>query len=251
MNYQTSREQYSHLFPTDHEKAAAFDQIAEQYYMCNFGSMSKADFDVLMFSIYLERILDKSEADMNSYSDYKLSKLLGITQSRISSLKVKKELKYPYAGFDWKQSFLRLSENARYENGKIKINIPDKNLYIEIKNFIESNGGFVETQLSPSLLQISPEFYLDLMFEMIDEEKKPGIKKAIANEMKKWKIDPSDFEEKRKSIGTTLKESVSDNSSDLICGLLEIIVGNTVSPLAKPVGEIIISLIKSQTGKIK
>ena len=141
MTYQFSKEQYQRLFPSEKEKANAFDQIAEQYYMCNFGSISKADFDVLMFSIYLDRILENSEADLNSYSDYKLSKLLGITQSRISSLKVKKELKYPYAGFDWKQSFLRLSENARYENGKIKINIPDKNLYIEIKNFIESDGN--------------------------------------------------------------------------------------------------------------
>lgn len=251
MTYQFSREKYQNLFPTDKEKADAFDQIAEQYYMCNFGSMSKADFDVLMFSIYLDRILEASEADINSYSDYRLSKLLGITQSRISSLKVKKELKYPYAGFDWKQSFLRLSTNARYENGKIKINIPDKNLYIEIKNFIESNGGFVETQLSPSLLQISPEYYLDLMYEMVNEEKKPEIRKSIANEMKKWKIDPSGFEDKHKSIGTTLKESVSDNSSDLICGLLEIIVGSSIAPLAKPVGEIIIKLIKSQMGKIK
>lgn len=170
MNHQSSREKYESLFKTDKDKAVAFDMIAEQYYMCNFGSMSKADFDVLMFSIYLDRILETSEADINSYSDYRLSKLLGITQTRICSLKVKKELKYPYAGFNWKESFMRLSENARYDKGKIKINIPDKNLYIEIKNFIESNGGFIETQLSPTLLQISPEFYLDLMYEIVDDD---------------------------------------------------------------------------------
>lgn len=246
MNYQTSREQYSHLFPTDHEKAAAFDQIAEQYYMCNFGSMSKADFDVLMFSIYLDGILDKSEADMNSYSDYKLSKLLGITQSRISSLKVKKELKYPYAGFDWKQSFLRLSENARYENGKIKINIPDKNLYIEIKNFIEFNGGFVETQLSPSLLQISPEYYLDLMYEMVDDADKPKIREAMEYELNKWKVDTSDFGEQNKSIGTILKESSIDNASDLICDLLNILAGPLAAVIAKPVIDPVIRLIKKQ-----
>ena len=46
MTYQHSKEQYQNLFPTDKEKAAAFDQIAEHYYMCNFGSMSKADFDI-------------------------------------------------------------------------------------------------------------------------------------------------------------------------------------------------------------
>ena len=235
INFQTSKEKYNNLFPTDKEKAAAFDQIADQYYMCNFGSIPKTDLDILMFSIYLDKILDKSEDDMNSYSDYKLSKLLGITQSRISSLKVKKELKYPYAGFNWKQSFLRLSENARFENGKIKINIPDRNLYIEIKNFIEANGGFVETQLSPSLLQISPEYYLDLMYEMVDDADKPKIKEAIESELKKWKISVADFGERQKSFGTLLKESAIDNAPDLICDLLDIFAGPLVSSISKPV----------------
>lgn len=254
MNYQLSRENYKSLFKTDKDKAAAFDMIAEQYYMCNFGAMSKADFDVLMFSIYLDRILDTSESDISSYSDYRLSKLLGITQSRISSLKVKKELKYPYDGFDWKQSFLRLSENARYENGKIKINIPDKNLYIEIKNFIESNGGFVETQLSPSLLQISPEYYLDLMYEMVDDADKPKIRKAMEYELNKWKVDTSDFGEHQKTFGTLLKESMVDNTPDLICELLEIIGGPLLSSLAKPAIKpavtTAIRLLKNKTSKI-
>ena len=242
MTYQFSKEQYQRLFPSEKEKANAFDQIAEQYFMCNFGSMSKADFDVLMFSIYLDRILENSEADLNSYSDYKLSKLLGITQSRISSLKVKKELKFPYAGFDWKQSFLRISENARYENGKIKINIPDKNLYIEIKNFIESNGGFVDTQLSSSLLQISPEFYLNLLYEMVDDNRKPEIHKAMEYELKEWKVDISEFG--KKSIGTILKESASENSLDLICSLLDVIVSGSFVPLAKPAISAIIDFMK-------
>ena len=50
---QSSREEYDSLFKTDADKATAFDMIAEQYYMCNFGSMSKDDFDVLMFLIYI------------------------------------------------------------------------------------------------------------------------------------------------------------------------------------------------------
>ena len=87
-------ENYEKLFQTfegneDIEgKAQAFDKLAEKYYYCNFGSTSKADLDVLMFSIYIERILDKSQKDFNSYSDYTLSKNLGITQSKISNLKV-------------------------------------------------------------------------------------------------------------------------------------------------------------------
>ena len=130
---------YQDLFD-EKSKIEAFDKIAKNYYCCNFGSMQKSDLDVLMFSILIDRILEKTEEDFNTYSDYTLSKKLGITQQRISNLKIKKELKYPYEKFDWRKSFARLVKNARFEDEKIKIYIPDPNLFLEIKNSIESNG---------------------------------------------------------------------------------------------------------------
>ena len=36
-------------------KIKAFDEIAKHYYNKNFGTMQKFDFDVLMFSIYIEQ----------------------------------------------------------------------------------------------------------------------------------------------------------------------------------------------------
>jgi hypothetical protein len=70
------QQQYNELFSSESEKAKAFDKIAEQYYYGNFGRMQKADFETLIFSLYLDRILDKSEQNMLSYSDYTLSKYL-------------------------------------------------------------------------------------------------------------------------------------------------------------------------------
>ena len=67
-------------------KAEAFDQIAYEYYLGNFGTMTKTDFETLLFSLYLERILKKSESDLNTYSGYTLSKQLGITQERVGTL---------------------------------------------------------------------------------------------------------------------------------------------------------------------
>lgn len=154
-----AKARYEELFPSNDIKAEAFDKIAEKYYYANFGSTSKADLDVLLFSLYIERILKDSQGEFTSYSDYTLSKLLGITQSRISNLKVKKELQYPYPSFSWKEAFARIIDNYRYENGKIKLHIPDKNLYLELKNVIESAGGYVDVQLNSSLLQISPEYF--------------------------------------------------------------------------------------------
>lgn len=44
-------------------------------------------------------------------------------------MKVRKELVYPYEDFSWKKSFELVSKKATFENGKIKIYIPDKKLF--------------------------------------------------------------------------------------------------------------------------
>lgn len=180
---------YEELFSSVEAKANAFDEIAKQYYFCNFGSMSKTDLDTLMFSIYIDRILEQEEDDFNAYSDYTISKELGITQTKISNLKVRKQLKYPYEKFDWRKSFARICQNARFENGKIKIYIPDKNLYLELQNVIESKGGYVDFALNQKLLVLSPEYFVDLMFEISDEEDRKELQEALVIELKKYNKD--------------------------------------------------------------
>lgn len=196
---------YRELFPDAESKAKAFDKLAECYYFCNFGSMSKADLDLLMFSEYLDRILERSESNLNSYSDYTLSKQLGITQSRISSLKEKKQLKYPYEKFVWEESFLRVCDNARYENGRIKIHIPDRNLYLEIKNAVESMGGYVDVQLNSTLLQISPEYFVNLLMVIQNESDRDKFRKNLRKKLK-TKSDDVDFFDS-KETATVLKEN--------------------------------------------
>lgn len=107
---------------------------------------------------------------MDSYSDYTLSKLLGITRSRISNLKIKKELKYPYEDFVLEKSFAEIVNNYRYEDGKIELFIPDKNLYYKIKNAIENVDGYAEVQLNTTLLQITPRYFVDLILATTEEK---------------------------------------------------------------------------------
>ena len=56
-----SQQRYNELFPNDAIKAKAFDEIAKQYYFCNFGTMQKSDSDVLLFSLYIDQILKQTE----------------------------------------------------------------------------------------------------------------------------------------------------------------------------------------------
>lgn len=228
------KHQYENLFPTDKTKAEAFDTIAEQFYFCNFGTMQKTDIETLLFSLYLDRILDQSEANMEEYSDYKLSKILGITQNRVGTLKERKQLKYPYENFNWKESFKRIMEHARYEKGRVKLNIPDRNLFIEVKNAIELHGGYIETQMSANLLQVSLEYYIDLILCVSDETNNEKIRKKLAEELQRTgNCTDIEYSEK-KSVGDILKETKGEIAAWMIGELISAcipVAGGTIKKI--------------------
>lgn len=133
---------------TQEEKAKKFDEIALNYYNVNFGNFSKSQIDLLMFSIYLDKLIETNQ----NFDDYSLSKQLGIVQSSIRQLKKKKQLIYP-RDYKWYEAFLEYCQNAQFDKSdRIVINIPDPNVYIELQNAIEEIGGYVEVQLNSILL---------------------------------------------------------------------------------------------------
>ena len=219
---------YEELFFNEAEKAKAFDKIAEQYYFGNFGRMQKSDFEILLFSLYLEQILYCSEEEMQKYSDYELSKALGVTQAKIRSLKERKELQYPYPDFDWKRSFARVVNYAQYEKGKIKINIPDKSLYLEIKNAIEINGGYVDMQLNPALLQVDPKDFFDLVELVSDEDVRKKVRTTIQQRVQEKYPDISFLSQK--PIGRLLKSS----GIQVGCAFIGDLLGAMVPVLGQP-----------------
>ena len=176
---------YNELFCNTEDVVNAFQLIAREFYWGNFGRLSKSDMETLMFHIYMEQLLKvKGDSNFNEYSDYRIAKDLGISQSKVSSLKLKKQLQYPHS-FDWRASLARISNRCRYEAGKIKLQIPDINLYYEIKNAVEENGGFVDVSLTPKLLQISPEYFLDLLEAICEDESRKQLKKKLRENLRK------------------------------------------------------------------
>lgn len=236
MTQEKAKEKYNELFATEADKAAAFDKIARRFYFANFATMSKSDFETLLFSLYLEQILNCSENNYDAYSDYTLSKVLGVPQSRISTLKVRKELQYPYSKFDWKESFKRISQRAIYEDGKIRLYIPDRNLYLEIKNAVETSGGYVEMQLSPNLLQIRPEYFVDLVLAISDDDDRKKASEEIKKRVKE-KDKAIEFME-RKSFGQQLGGFAPEIIADLLSNIPG--VGPLVGTLFKNVCKAII-----------
>lgn len=194
------------------EKVKAFDDISMLFYNSNFGSASKAEIELLMFHIYLEKLINKLKdkdglINYKECSDYKISNDLGITQQQVKSLKIKKQLRYPTNDFEWKRSLASLTKYARYDQAshKIEIGIPDPNLYIEIKNYIEEMGGFIDIQLNSKLLKMRAEYYIDLIVSLEDEASRKEIIKELKKQIKKSGKDESQFDEKH--IGKSLLET--------------------------------------------
>lgn len=69
------------------------------------------------------------------------------------------------------------------------LNIPDPNLYLEIQNFIEEQGAYVEKKLNSKVLQLRAEYYIDLILALETEETR---KKAIKKLKKQFKADGKD-----------------------------------------------------------
>lgn len=212
---------------SDEDKIRMFDEIAKHYYKFNFGQMSKSEMDLLMFHFYIEKlnsdhINEDGTIDYRECSDYKISKDLGITQQRIRNLKVKDQLQYPKDDYDWEKALAALTKNARYDKNtnKITLNIPDPNLYIEIQNFIEEKGAYVEKQLNSKILQIRAEYYIDLVLAVEDKDNRKKIIKELKKDFKKSGADDDAFDELE--IGKSLIESAVNVTSIManISGLI-------------------------------
>lgn len=222
----------------DSFKIRVFDKLANEYFERNFGSLSKSDLETLLFSEYIEYLIDKRK----DFDDYTLSKQLGVTQTRIRSLKERKELKYPIDpdgnGEYWKKSFVKSIDNAKYDDEKKRIIIPiqDINVLIEIRHQIENLGWYDEYQLNKKLLTINMNCFVDLCNslsqnnELFTKEVKSRIRElALEEGVGKELVDfASDI------TMDGLKSFVMNASGEIICEVLKLIpFGGVAGALVK------------------
>ena len=116
----------------------------------------------------------------------------------------------------------RSIKNARYdkESRKVTVNIPDPNLYLEIQNFIEENGAYVEKQLNSKILQIRAEYFIALVVESEEDKTKQKIIKELKRHFSSIEKENFVFDERK--IGEALIDSAEDIATivGLISGLL-------------------------------
>lgn len=217
---------------TKNEKADAFDIISRYYFNRNFGTISKADLDTLMFSIYIDHLIDNHLP----YDDYTMSISLGITEARIRTLKERKQLKYPRE-YVWQKSFVALIRNAKYDpdTKHVKLLIEDVNLMKEVRHFVRTNGWYDEFQLNPSLFQCKLDCFLMLCSKLDGEMELSEADRKKLDELKAKEDD-------RGAIEKLLDGDFKNGMSDLVFHSTEIVLCDVLERL--PFGEIGSSAVK-------
>ncbi len=156
------------------QKARFFDELANRFYKHNFGTLTKAEFELMMFHFYSEQ--HKGEPD--KLDAYTMSKDLGITQERIRNLKIKEYLVYPPL-INWVDFFRKeLEDKIRYNESDNSIEFPvlDPRLFIEIEHAVELAKGSVRYRTNKKILALSLIDFTKLLVEL-DSKLKDNEKK--------------------------------------------------------------------------
>ena len=200
---------------TDKEKIRLTDWMNQNYFdNQNFGSVSKADFELFLFSLYVDHLIDNKEI----FDDYTVGKQLGITISRVRSLKERKELKYHREDYCWVAYFIACIENARYDETAhlVKVNIPDVNVIKDVRYFLEQNGWYDEYQLNPKLFQCRADIFIEMCNRLPDKDGKVEnyvIKDEAKEKLKEIASSTTSDKEKSsiaKIIGGATKEGIKE-----------------------------------------
>lgn len=77
-------------------------------------------------------------------------------------------------------------KNARYDEKtqRISLNIPDPNLFLEIQNYLEEKGAFIDIQLNRKILQMRAEYFVELSLLLENEENRKEVIKKIRKTLK-------------------------------------------------------------------
>ena len=219
-------------------------ELCGLYFCKNFGKITKADFELVLFKHYI------SYCNKNgiSTSDYDLSKRLGILQSKVRSLKQQKYKKYDINDNDWWKKEIKESlGKARYDsdNNRIKFIVEDVNVKEELVHYIEEKGWYNETSLNKKLFILPLQCYLDIL---CDEQTFKDVFSEEAKKAMQKKCDDSDLDQniKDKAIDFT-KSFTKDALNDVLkTGTKELIIFIITSliPFGGPIKGVLEILVK-------
>lgn len=145
-----------------------------------FASFSKADYEVLMFTVFLDSMDGEPR-------DYDISIALGIPESKVRSLRIKSQLQYP-RDINWEEKLVTAIDHGTYDPVAkvITITIEDPSVRNRIRHEVESRFGTVNLSLNSKQLILPVESFL-ILAACAEEDTKEALNRLNA-ELKKSKV---------------------------------------------------------------
>ena len=144
-------------------------EFLEHYLSGSFGSMSKSETEILIFHL-LSKHFEIS-------SNYEISNLLKISETKVKNLTLNAHLRYPRQSGDEivRETLVDIAKkiSAIYDeqNGEVKIHIQSSVQKREMINAINNLGSFADYGLNNEILKIRINILFSLFEKFLDKEK--------------------------------------------------------------------------------
>lgn len=163
-------------------------EFLEHYLSGSFGSMSKSETEILIFHL-LSKHFEIS-------SNYEISNLLKISETKVKNLTLNAHLRYPIQSGDEivRETLVDIAKkfSAIYDeqNGEVKIHIQSSVQKREIINAINKLGSFADYGLNNEILKIRINTLFSLFEKFLDKEK---FKDTVQTYLKDKKLNEKQF----------------------------------------------------------
>ncbi len=169
------------LFPGEE----SFIRVAENYYNKNFGTMTKSELELLMFTILYE----KREEQKMAVDDVSLAFALGISVQRVDGLKEKMMLKKSEDELDklqWKEKVSELIQKkaVTYDASAKSFSIIVSDVFVFYKAIeaLRNNNLPYQETAKPRGLILSEAAFVAIAYECCDSaEKKKSFEETVKN----------------------------------------------------------------------
>lgn len=163
-------------------------EFLEHYLSGSFGSMSKSETEILIFHL-LSKHFEIS-------SNYEISNLLKISETKVKNLTLNAHLRYPRQSGDEivRETLVDIAKkfSAIYDeqNCEVKIHIQSSVKKREIINAINKLGSFADYGLNNEILKIRINTLFSLFEKFLDKEK---FKDTVQTYLKDKKLNEKQF----------------------------------------------------------
>ena len=163
-------------------------EFLEHYLSGSFGSMSKSETEILIFHL-LSKHFENS-------SNYEISNLLKISETKVKNLTLNAHLRYPRQSGDEivRETLVDIAKKFSTiydeQNGEVKIHIQSSVQKREMINAINKLGSFADYGLNNEILKIRINTLFSLFEKFLDKEK---FKDTVQIYLKDKKLNEKQF----------------------------------------------------------